>query len=143
MDSVSLKTRPANSLANLKSWQPGESGNPGGRPKAVHDVVELSRTFTKEAVYTLAGIMQNVNEPASSRVSAASILLDRGWGKPLQTLATPDGNSPISLHLLATQFVGKQLLAERAEQPLPPTIQHEGETTNGNAFDLNAPPPNE
>jgi hypothetical protein len=92
---------------------------------------------------TLARIMQNEKEPAGARVSAASIILDRGWGKPLQTLATPDGNSPISLHLLATQFVGKQLLAERAEQPLPPTIQHEGDTNGQAAFDLNAPPPSE
>jgi hypothetical protein len=102
----------------------------------------LARDLTPIAINVLSRIMQNPNEPAGARVSAASIILDRGWGKPLQTLATPDGNSPISLHLLATQFVGKQLLAERADQP-PPTIQHEGETNGQAAFDLNAPPPNE
>jgi hypothetical protein len=108
-----------------------------------HDVTALAQNLTPVAINTLAKIMQNDKEPAGARVSAAGLILDRAWGKPLQTLATPDGNSPISLHLLATQFVGKQLLAERAEQPLPPTIQHEGETTNGNAFDINAPPPSE
>lgn len=131
------------SLQALKSWKPGQSGNPKGRPKLAHDVIALARELTPTAINVLSRIMQNPNEAGSVRVSAASIILDRGWGKPLQTLATPDGNSPISLHLLATQFVGKQLLAERAEQPLPPTIQHEGDTNGQAAFDLNAPPPNE
>jgi hypothetical protein len=83
--------------------------------------------------------MKNPDEPASSRVSAASIILDRGWGKPLQTLTTPDGNSPITLHLLAAQLVSQQ---DRATDMVTPTIAHEPEP-NGRAFDLNAPPPNE
>jgi hypothetical protein len=129
-------------LQNLTPWKTGQSGNPNGRQRPSHDVIALARDLTPIAINVLSRIMQNPNEPAGARVSAASIILDRGWGKPLQTLATPDGNSPISLHLLATQFVGKQLLAERADQP-PPTIQHEGETNGQAAFDLNAPPPNE
>src|SRR4249920_3085717 len=131
------------SLQNLTSWKPGQSGNPKGPPRPSHDVTALAQNLTPVAINTLAKIMQNDKEPAGARVSAAGLILDRAWGKPLQTLATPDGNSPISLHLLATQFVGKQLLAERAEQPLPPTIQHEGETNGQAAFDLNAPPPSE
>lgn len=34
----------------------------------------------------LAGIMQQTDAPPSARVSAASVLLDRGWGKPAQPI---------------------------------------------------------
>lgn len=45
----------AKSLANLKPWQPGESGNPSGRPALPEDIkearklnaVELERTLNK------------------------------------------------------------------------------------------------
>jgi hypothetical protein len=46
----------------------------------------LARTYTKEAVETLAGIMRNDKAPSAARVAAANGLLDRGYGKPPQAL---------------------------------------------------------
>jgi hypothetical protein len=60
-------------------FQPGISGNPGGRPKEVGHVRELAREHTEEAIGTLAAIMQDGKEPAAARVRAAECLLDRGW----------------------------------------------------------------
>jgi hypothetical protein len=126
-------------IEHLTPWKTGQSGNPKGAIKAGADVARLARTYTAEAVNTLAAIMQNKEEPPSARVSAANSILDRGWGKPLQSISTPDGNSPITLHLLAAQLVSQQ---DRATDMVSPTIAHEPEP-NGRAFDLNAPPPNE
>jgi hypothetical protein len=65
---------------------PGRSGNPGGRPKALREVMELARARTEAAVDTLAAVMADETAPPAARVSAATALLDRGWGRPVQGL---------------------------------------------------------
>ena len=64
----------------------GNRANPGGRPKAVVEVVELARTHTVAAISTLAEVAANHKAPPAARVAAASVLLDRGWGKAPQTV---------------------------------------------------------
>ncbi len=63
-------------------FSPGQSGNPGGRPKDVHRVAELAREHTREAVETLVELMRSSNDRV--RVTASIALLDRGWGKAAQ-----------------------------------------------------------
>jgi hypothetical protein len=69
-----------------KMWQPGQSGNPGGRQKQDKSVKLLARQYTAEAIKTLADVMRDAGAPTSARVGAAQVLLDRGHGKPLQQL---------------------------------------------------------
>jgi hypothetical protein len=61
--------------------------------KGLHDLRELARTHTFDAVRTLVSIANNTKESASARVSAAGLLLDRGWGRAVQPseLLGPDG----------------------------------------------------
>lgn len=68
----------------LKSrFKPGQSGNPGGRPKD-HDIRALARSHTKTALETLIEVAKSKKAPAAARVSASAALLDRGYGKPTQ-----------------------------------------------------------
>ena len=60
------------------------SGNAGGRPKAAHNIQELARKHTIEALDVLVQIMLNEKAPPNARVAAANTLLDRGYGKPPQ-----------------------------------------------------------
>lgn len=67
--------------AHLKApWQKGQSGNPGGRPKAERDIIALARAHTPAAIAALAAALKSKRE----RVPAAIALLDRAWGKPQQ-----------------------------------------------------------
>ena len=77
------------------SFQPGVSGNPGGRPRrptAVEarrieaDAKALARECAPEAVSTLKTIMLNEKAPPAARISAATALLDRGYGRPPQAV---------------------------------------------------------
>jgi len=54
--------------------------------KAPTDIRSLARSYTESAIKTLAGVMQQPEAPPAARVSAATALLDRGWGKPAQTV---------------------------------------------------------
>ena len=56
---------------NKHGWQPGQSGNPGGRPKAIVEVAKAARELTTEAITTLREIMRNNKATSSARVSAA------------------------------------------------------------------------
>src|SRR5262245_12383711 len=78
-----------NSLRNLKPWQPGCSGNPGGRPQASLEVRGLAREHTAEALHTIVEIMRHSRSDAV-RLAAAEAILDRGWGRPAQAITGPE-----------------------------------------------------
>jgi hypothetical protein len=67
-------------------FKPGQTGNAGGRHKGVAEVAALARTYTIEAVETIVGIMRDESKSAQARLMAASLLLDRGYGKAPQAL---------------------------------------------------------
>jgi Family of unknown function (DUF5681) len=68
----------------VAQFQPGQSGNPGGQPKGLAEVKAAARTYTAQAMAVLAANLEHDN--AKVRESAAIALLDRGWGKPAQTI---------------------------------------------------------
>jgi len=78
-------------------FQPGVSGNPRGRPKSDFAIADLCRRRTEAAISTLAAIMENEDARPAARVSAATAILDRGWGKPAQAMTGAGGEGPISI----------------------------------------------
>lgn len=58
----------------------------GAKDKQTLDVKELAQDYTADAVSILATIMKDAEEAAPARVAAAKELLDRGHGKPKQTM---------------------------------------------------------
>lgn len=67
------------------AFKPGQSGNPGGRPKD-KTLRQLAREHTVEAVQTLIEIMLDKSSSEMARVRAAEAILDRGYGKPVQAI---------------------------------------------------------
>ena len=73
-------------------WQPGQSGNPKGRPSTKGEVETLARSYTWEALETLADLMRN-GASDNTRLAAANALLNLGWGLPRQAI---DGSLAIA-----------------------------------------------
>ena len=59
-------------------WLPGRSGNPGGRPAVARNIQELARQHGPDAIAALVAALGSPRE----RVAAATVLLDRGFGRP-------------------------------------------------------------
>ena len=112
------------------SWKPGQSGNPSGKPRRDIDIAALARSHAPEALAALVAALQSPKE----RVSAATVILDRAFGKPKQTIDTT-GDGTLTLHLLAAQTIGRELLnglngATTIDGHISPDTQGDGDVTN-------------
>src|SRR3982751_5261488 len=58
------------------------------RAPTLADIETLARAKTEAALNVLAAIMFRATVNACAGVPAANAILDRGWGKPVQPLAT-------------------------------------------------------
>lgn len=79
---------------NVGGARPG-AGRPKGAPnKAGRELRELAQQYTETALAALVKIAKT-GESESARVSAATALLDRGYGRPAQAIehSGPDGEA--------------------------------------------------
>lgn len=79
----------------MAKFQKGQSGNPGGRSKELTEVIALARSKCAAAVERLEYWMASDNPTAS--VAACNALLDRGLGKPTQTVEAGENLSKLIL----------------------------------------------
>ncbi len=79
------------------AFKKGQSGNPGGRPKEVAEVRELAKKHGPAAIKRLAKLMASENERTA--VAACEAVLNRGYGRPAQslTLAGEEDGPPVQL----------------------------------------------
>jgi len=121
----------------------GVSGNPGGRPAGVGEIREIAREHTGAAIRILVKVMKDQSAAPSARVGAATALLDRGWGRPAQTLnATVEKNLDADAGLVG--FANDLLDQMEANKNMPhikrgsgsepaPDLEPEGETPASDA----------
>ena len=122
-----------NANNNLSPWQPGQSGNPRGRPKGTRDLAGYVLEATgggKELVDALIciarGAVPNLAVQKGSRprkdqqvrpadqLKAIEMLLDRGFGRSPQQLDIAHNVSSRPLEHLSDEML--QLLVESARQ---------------------------
>ena len=103
-------------------FKPGQSGNPGGRPKALGELQALAREYAGASIEALAAALRH-KDPRVKMV-AAGMLLDRGYGKPAQTLVVNrsplDDVDPATLAALADALGIRDGQPETGSQP--PTV---------------------
>jgi len=79
-------------MAGRKPGTPKTGGRKAGTPnKATANVKAAAQVYTVEAIETLAAIMRK-SESDQARVAASNAILDRGHGKPSQTISGDPDN---------------------------------------------------
>ena len=89
-------------------------------PKAVADIRSLARAQTEQAIKVLTGVMNQKGAPPAARVTAASLLLDRGWGKAPQQLVGEEGGD--------IKIVIRQIIENAVVSPEPDLIEDQSAT---------------
>jgi len=67
------------------TWHRGPSENPAGtglKLKVPPEIRELAQGYAEESIRTLGRLMADPDQPAQIQLHAASLLLDRGFGRP-------------------------------------------------------------
>lgn len=70
----------------------GNSG--GGRPAIPDDIKTAFKEASKDACDVLCKIVNDEGAKDSDRIRAAEVILDRGWGKPVQAVDLDAKNIP-------------------------------------------------
>lgn len=73
--------------ANPYAWKPGQSGNPSGKAGISKDVKAMLKEGVNKAIWLLLDTLDNPEAPLRLRVDCANSILDRGLGKPSQSIA--------------------------------------------------------
>lgn len=92
---------------------PGQrSINPAGRPAIIRDIRDAAKGHTRTALNVLIKCMTDHDTPPAARIAAATAILDRGWGKPQQSLEARIGVENVG----ATAAEVLMRLTEQAKQ---------------------------
>ena len=79
----------AGRVENLKPWKPGESGNPGGRPK--RDIAsEIAQAIFEQDAEEILAVFSKALKKGDSRVFTA--LADRAYGKAKKAVEHTGGD---------------------------------------------------
>jgi hypothetical protein len=73
--------------------------------KTITQIRSLARSHTRTAINVLVGVMRAKDATPAARVSAATAILDRGWGKPVQALANSEDGALELIHRIERVIV--------------------------------------
>jgi hypothetical protein len=106
-----------------RPFEKGKSGNPGGRPREIQEIVDLARTNSVDAVNTLARIMRDPDAPHQAQIAAANSMLDRAFGKPKETVDLTGKMTLEALVLASIRHRDPNVIAAAAVEPVAAAVQ--------------------
>jgi hypothetical protein len=86
--------------ATTRPLLPGNSSNPGGASEAKREMQALARSHSVEAIERAVEIMRT-GKSETIRLMAISMILDRAWGKPRQSVEIEQQGRSLESMLMA------------------------------------------
>lgn len=88
-------------MAQVGGTRPGAGRPPGKVSAAKRALADMAKGHAEKALQTLVDIAQDKESPAAARVSAATAILDRGYGKPPQSIEHGgEGGGPVLVKIV-------------------------------------------
>jgi hypothetical protein len=109
-----MKSNPIKKPAKRGGKRPGSGRKKGTPNRLTRNVKQYAAQFGEEAIDTLVAMMRNPETPPNSIVSAAKELLERGFGRPSQTVEVSGD----------VAYVDPTLLKERYEKNMAKTAEY-------------------
>jgi len=83
-----------------RPFLPGNSANPGGRPKGLAELVRRETKDGAELVAFMLRVLRSRKEPMRHKLEAVAWLADRGFGKALQQMElSGPGSEPLTIRV--------------------------------------------
>src|SRR5277367_1630959 len=95
-------------------FAPGVSGNPGGVSEVRREMQELARLHSVEAIESAVKLMRTAKSDMV-RLAAISLILDRAWGRPKQSVEVENQGRSLEQILMAIAEARKAEAQERGE----------------------------
>ncbi len=97
-------------------WLPGgRSPNAGGLSPEKRELIDLARERSPAALDKIFAIMNDETVPPAVQLAAAGMILDRGYGKPRQSVEVEKQGRTLEELLLAIYEARPKQAQERAE----------------------------
>jgi hypothetical protein len=84
----------------MSRFAPGQSGNPGGRPKGLAAYAREQLGDDGKRIFDfMLSVMDNELEDTKLRMDAARWCADRAFGKPVQSVEHMAGDAPVAVEV--------------------------------------------
>ncbi len=95
-------------------FRKGKSGNRLGRPKAVSSLALEVRQHAQLAISVLTKACKTSGVPWNVRVTAAGMLLDRGFGRPAQSIELSTNGPMVQMSMFEGLSFNEQVILQEA-----------------------------
>lgn len=117
-----------------RPFPPGKSGNPSGRPKAVHDFQKLAREATPAAFQRLVELSNSRNQLVAVR--ACELIVSWGVGRPQQSVALAASGPLPESFVGAARAVLEQAIAAAEAKDVPALPAADGGSSQAPIIDV-------
>lgn len=97
---------------------PGQTLNPGGRPRAVRELLSLARSAVPRALELAVSFVEDERLDARVRLEAAKLLVSYGLGSPPR--AEPEDDFSAQLRAMSTEELERLYWRSQVEADSPP-----------------------
>lgn len=107
-------------IANLRQFQRGISGNPGGRPKTNPEVKSLAIKNSRAAMERIIELMDNPDPRVA--IMAAKEVLDRAYGKVKQAEDENSDKRSVTINIVKYDYPEADAGSHATKQLATPTV---------------------
>lgn len=104
-DSAAGEAEKQSPKSRVGGARPGAGRKPGKVSAAKRELMAMAKDHAEAALKVLVNIAESAKAPAAARVSAATAILDRGYGKPPQALDHTSSDGSMSPKPNVIEFV--------------------------------------